>query len=389
VAAFTPGLDLAEAFYGEAVRPALDRLYPEIVHGAAVLGRGSEVLGFDTPTSMDHDWGPSKLDLFVSADDVRHADAIVAALREELPYVFRGVPTSFQASPDATGGVLQSTTSGPVEHRITVTTPRDFFATYLGVDPQEGLSAVDWLLIPSQRLCTVVSGRIFHDPTGELEEARQLLRWYPRDVWRYVLAAQWRRIDQEEPFMARCGDVGDELGSRVVAARMVHEIMALAFLMERENAPYAKWFGTAFSRLDCAPTLEPLLQATLDGRDWSAREEALSQAFLHLARMHNDLGLAESVEPRIAPFHGRPYRVPHAARFVEALHAAIESDDVRRLPRHLGAVFQLADSTEVLDRIHRCRALAPLYEPGPPTRRLRTGAPERGAPPTQPQPRPA
>jgi hypothetical protein len=52
--------------------------------------------------------------------------------------------------------------------------------------------------------------------------------------------------------MARCGDVGDELGSRLVAARLIEELMRLCFLMEKQYWPYAKWFGTAFSKLACA-----------------------------------------------------------------------------------------------------------------------------------------
>ena len=39
-------------------------------------------------------------------------------------------------------------------------------------------------------------------------------------------------------------EFGDELGSQVVAARLVREIMKLAFLMEKKYAPYSKWLGT-------------------------------------------------------------------------------------------------------------------------------------------------
>jgi hypothetical protein len=46
----------------------------------------------------------------------------------------------------------------------------------------------------------------------------------------------------------RCAEVGDELGSRVVAARLVREVMHLAFLLEQQYLPYSKWLGTAFAR---------------------------------------------------------------------------------------------------------------------------------------------
>jgi hypothetical protein len=55
---FVRGLDLCELFYKEAVKPILAQSFPDLVYSAALIGLGSEVLGFDTPQSMDHDWGP-------------------------------------------------------------------------------------------------------------------------------------------------------------------------------------------------------------------------------------------------------------------------------------------------------------------------------------------
>ena len=45
--AFVPGLELSRQFYDELVRPIVDARYPGLPHSAALLGRGSEVLGFD------------------------------------------------------------------------------------------------------------------------------------------------------------------------------------------------------------------------------------------------------------------------------------------------------------------------------------------------------
>src|SRR5262245_19214173 len=47
-ATFVPGLSLAATTYREAVRPVLDASIPGLVHSAALLGSGSEVLGYDT-----------------------------------------------------------------------------------------------------------------------------------------------------------------------------------------------------------------------------------------------------------------------------------------------------------------------------------------------------
>jgi len=179
-------------------------------------------------------------------------------------------------------------------------------------------------------------------------------------VWLYLLANQWRKIDQEEPFMGRCGDVGDELGSHWVAARLVGELMRLCFLIERVYAPYTKWFGTGFARLACAPEMTPWLQKALNGTDWQMREQALSRAYMQAAEMTNALGLAAPLEGIVSSFHGRPYQVIHSGRFFEALYQQIQSPMMRSLPRAIGAVWQFVDSTDVLDDIDACRRLASI-----------------------------
>ncbi len=125
-----------------------------------------------------------------------------------------------------------------------------------------------------------------------------------------------------------------------------------------DNAPYIKWFGTAFARLRCARQLVPVFRAVMRSERWRQRQERLSTAYRMVMRMHNDLGVTAPIEPEVSAFHNRPYKVPHAERFVEALHAAIRCQTVRAWPRSVGAVWQFADSTDVLDSIERCKALA-------------------------------
>ncbi|MHB0998286.1 MAG: DUF4037 domain-containing protein [Armatimonadota bacterium] len=357
---FIPGLKLCEIFYHEVIQPILDRRFPALIHSAGRLERGSDILGFDTPQSMDHHWGP-KTTLFLSETDCeKFGQQIIEALANDLPYEIRGFPTNF-ANPDIHGGGLQLIDSGPVTHGVTVTTVRDFFEGYLGVDLLSGINEIDWLLISPQLLRTVASGKVFHDGLGTLEAARRALEWYPKDIWLYILANQWRRIDQEEPFVGRCGDVGDELGSRIVASRLINELMRLCFLMERQYWTYNKWFGTAFSRLSCASVLQPVFHAVIDSQHWKEREKHLSTAYIHVARMHNELRLTEYIEPMVSQFHSRPYLVPHSDRFVEALQTQIESETVRQWPPYIGAVGQFADSTDVLDRVNICRKLHVVY----------------------------
>ena len=298
--AFLPGLELSGYFYHEAVRPLLDQYYPGLQHAAARLDFGSDVLGFDTPMSMDHGWGP-KVTLFLREDDFQAYQAeINRRLADDLPREVHSFSTHF-GEPLADGGKMAVVDHGPIHHGADITTCVRFFKRYLGVDPSHPLCnplrEIDWLLIPQQRLRTVTAGCVYQDDQGQLEAIRQSLKWYPQDVWLYLLANQWRKIDQEEPFMGRCGDVGDETGSHWVAARLIGEVMRLCFLIERVYAPYTKWFGTGFSRLACAPGMSPWIQNALEGKNWREREEALSQVYVRVAEMTNALNLVNLSGP--------------------------------------------------------------------------------------------
>ena len=215
---FVPGIELSRRFYAEVVRPLLD-----VEHSAALVGTGSEVLGYDTERSTDHDWGP-RLQVFVSPSDV---DSRGADLAGHLPATFLGYPTI----------------------GVTVTDPASWFGRRLGFDPAGGVTTRDWLATPTQLLAEATAGAVYHDGLGALHPVRERLSWYPDDVWRYVLALQWKRVSQEEHLMGRCGEVGDDLGSAVLAARLVRDVMRLCLLLARRYPPYAKWLGTAFARL--------------------------------------------------------------------------------------------------------------------------------------------
>jgi hypothetical protein len=356
---FIVGLDLSQMLYREAVQPILDEHHPGIPYSAALIGRGSEVLGFDTPQSMDHDWGP-RLMLFLREEDHHLWEEIDRTLREELPLQIHGYPTHYVHYAEGTAA-MQHVASGPVHHLVTFHTVRGFFRRRLNWDVDRDLCVVDWLTFPQQYLRSVTAGCVFYDGLGQLEPTRDRLCYYPHDVWLYLLACQWTRISQEDAFMGRCGQVGDELGSRLVGARLVRDLMGLCFLMERQYAPYIKWLGTAFSRLDCAASLEPLFAAALSAGSWQEREAHLSPAYEFVARMHNDLGVTAPLPTTVSSFHERPFRVIHGERFAKALQAAIVDEQVRSLPPHLGAVDQFIDSTDVLDYPQRFDRLKLLY----------------------------
>ncbi|MFJ6214850.1 DUF4037 domain-containing protein [Streptomyces sp. NPDC092296] len=343
---FLPGLELCRRFHTEAVRPLLDEALPGVAYSAARLGGGSEVLGFDTARSADHEWGP-RLTLFLHPPDAaRYGERITDLLSRRLPKTFHGYPTHFAAGENEQVRVMRAT-DGPVHHRVEVTDPHSWFTAQLGFDPGDGVTTTDWLATPTQRLAEVTAGAVFHDGLGRLAPARAALAWYPHDLWLHLLACQWQRISQEEAFVGRCGEVGDELGSAVVAARLVRELMRLCLLMARRYPPYGKWLGSAFARTPDGPGLTPVLTAALAATDWRTRERWLCRAYETVAAAHHRLALTDPVDPATRPYHDRPFQVLRAERFTAALTARVTNPAVRALPL-TGAIDQFADSTDLL-----------------------------------------
>jgi hypothetical protein len=364
---FIPGLTLAERFYREAVRPILDAEFPRLRHSSALIGSGSEVLGFDTAVSSDHHWGPRVLLFLDEAEHPRHAAQIRASLRERLPHTFLGWPTNF-AEPDPLDHgtqLLQATTSGPVNHRVEVLTLRGFFLEYLGFDLRDALEPADWLTFPAQKLRAITGGAVFHDALG-LEELRSSFAWYPHAVWLWLMAAGWKRISQEEHLMGRAGQVGDEIGSALIAARLVGDAVRLCFLMERQYAPYPKWFGTAFAHLNAAHALSPLLAGVLRAETWPDRDRLLAEVYSLLAQKHNALGVTDPVSTDARTFFGRPFTVIFGERFTDALKARIDHPRVQRIPFDIGGIDQWSDSTDLVGATALRQRLKALYEAAEP-----------------------
>ena len=362
---FVPGLDLAEAFFEEAVAPVLAEHLPDLAYSAALVGPGSEVLGFDDPMSTDHHWGP-RLMLFLEPAVLQEkGPALRTLLGNTLPRSFRGYPTNWTQPDPNDGGVqhLEPSGDGRVNHRVELFTLRGFFDDYMGLDPVAPLSAADWLTLPHQKLRSACAGRVFRDDL-DLAAIRRFLSWYPHDVWLYVLASSWSRIGQEEHLMGRAGLVGDELGSAVIAARLVREVMRLGFLMERTYPPYPKWFGTAFAHLACASLLEPVLKQVLGAGSWREREGALVPAYRHMAEMHNALGITAPLSTEPSSFWGRPFTVIHGERFAESLRAAVRDPEVAAIAEKglIGSIDVVSDNTDLLEHAGLRGAVRSLYE---------------------------
>ena len=177
-------------------------------------------------------------------------------------------------------------------------------------------------------------------------------------MWLWLLACQWRRIDQEEPFVGRAAEVGDTIGSTVLAARLVRDVIRLCFLLERQYAPYAKWLGTRFRELDAHDRLDDALLDVLSASDYTAREDALVRTLQAAAALRNERGATRPVDESVGRFHGRPFKVLGSGRFVDACLERVTDPRLAALPL-VGGIDQLADSADLLSGAQRTSCGAP------------------------------
>ena len=375
---FIPGLRLSEAFYWQAVRPILDIHFPNLVHTAARIGSGSEVLGFDTEVSSDHEWGP-QLMIFLAPEQLAKLKAAIhETLRQELPVRFMGYSTHFSGADPGDKGVRvrKDIQHGAVDHHIYFDTIDAFWQGYLGIDPFKNPDSADWLTFSEQNLLGLTSGKVFYDDLG-LEDIRKRFAYYPQDVWYYLLAFQWSMIAEEEAFVGRTSQTGDELGSRIITARLAERLIRLGFLMEKRYTPYSKWLGRGFKQLACYPQMGPLLQGAVAADGYPERERYLAQAYTLAAEMHNALRITPPLETRTRTYSGwhalrggtpelslndpantRPFQCIFAGRFYEAILEAIHDPDVLALLPNKGSVSQfLVESSGALQDVRFCRRL--------------------------------
>src|ERR1700688_4883205 len=177
---FIPGLELNRMFYAEAVRPILAAKFPALRHSAALIGYGSEVLGYDSPRSTDHEWGPRLLPFLADEDAPALSKPVSQALSENLAPTFRGYSTSFGEPDENRVRVLESAGPGQVRHHVDIFTPSGFLRMMIGIEPGHAPSTTEWLLFSEQKLLESTTGAVYPDGRGELGPIRETLAYYPR-----------------------------------------------------------------------------------------------------------------------------------------------------------------------------------------------------------------
>jgi len=343
---FIKGLKLNEDYAHHVVKPLIDRHYPSLNYALGLIGYGSDVLGFDTEISMDHNWGPRLILFLEEYQYYELREELDELLRLQLPVVFQGFPTNFtHPSTDSTQR-MEAIDKNPVNHLIQITTVRRFVENSIGFDVNCELTIKDWLYFSEQGLLELTEGKIFFDSLGTITQIRSTLSTFPKDILRIKLASLWDMISNEEAFIGRCVDIGDDIGLRLITARIVNILMKICYYLEERYIPYSKWFGSGFDRLLIGKEIKASLMSCLTMKEAEKIQLSLADMYSRIVSYQNSKSLTESIDSNVQYYYSRPYTVIFANRIVDALVDSIEDQEIKMCDYRLIGLEQKVDGMD-------------------------------------------
>jgi len=295
---------------------------------------GSQMLGYDDVVSTDHGWGPSAM-IFLNESDIHIRDELQDVMKNNFPRTYKGF---------AVDGI----------HSAWICTMKEVTDMYIGKMPQND---IDWLTISEHRLLALTAGRVFLDMLN-IQETRNKLSFYPQNVKLYLIASQWSIIGEEEAFVKRCAQVGDELGSRIVCTRIAERLMRLCFLYKNKYAPYSKWFGTAFKRLSL-DNIHGEITAALSANTIAEREDHILNAQILVVELHNSCNITEPFEIKVDDY-GRDAKILHTGNFAAIVREKITNPKLKN--SHLiGSMSQIGNLEYLWDNPQNRDNIYQLY----------------------------
>lgn len=353
---FIKGLELCEGFFHTHAKVILERHFPDLKYSAGLIGYGSDVLGYDDTVSTDHMWGP-RFYLFLGKEDISKKETVFRVLSENLPYTYQGYSVNF-TEPDADDCGVQHPawiSEGNVNPLVFIQTFEAYLMEQLGTSDLDNIQPLEWLAFSEHRLLSLVSGKFFIDKlncAGTLSK----ISYYPKDVKLYLIASNWEAIASEQAFLKRCGACGDEIGSRIICARIAERLMRLCFLYKDRYAPYSKWFGTAFAKLSMDGKMKRTIEQALSADCLSEREDKMAKAQALAADMHNASQLTDFVAYEIESYFGRDIKVIFAEKFAQATVKELKDTAFENMPligtlSQIGGLSAFADEKEFYGQI--------------------------------------
>lgn len=250
-AGFQTNLERCRAFYVEYGKPFLQEKFGAYEKRIAVglVGEGSDCFGFDDAVSMDHDYGIGFCMWLIKED----YDKIGEKLEQEYETLLSDSAEEFLKRHGEEN--IQFSKQMFLDKRRGVFEIEAFYETLLDAP----LSS--WETQPEDKLAATINGEVFRDESGVFTGIRKKIEeYYSDNVWRMRLAQELHYFSQyAQSNYTRMMARKDVVTAAVCVGKGLESAMKIAYLLNRQYAPYYKWMRKGLERCDRLQELLPVI----------------------------------------------------------------------------------------------------------------------------------
>ena len=215
--------------------------FPEYVKRIAVglVGEGSDCFGFDDEISSDHDYGVGFC-MWLTEEDYN-------MIGEQLQKSYDNLITSKNRLKDRRG----------------VFSINQFYNEILETSNNyEKNCHLNFEQLKEHQLATATNGQIFFDPLDVFTKVRKnLLKYYPEDLWRKKLAQSIHDFSQySQSNYSRMMARNDSVTALLCVGKAIESVLDLLYLLEKKYAPYYKWKKKGLENSRLAKQIFPILE---------------------------------------------------------------------------------------------------------------------------------
>ena len=271
------GLERAEIvakYTSEFIKVKYPDLYSRIC--LALVGVGSECLGFDDEISEDHDFS-SQCQLFLDDSD------------------YKTYKSDLESSLKIFCKDLESLTSNLKDVNVEIMPISNFYKYYTLFENGPKTES-EYRKVPMDLLCVATNGKVFLDNLGKFSEIRnRLLNFYPEDIRLKKIAFQLNKMAQSGQYnYSRMIKRGDTVAANIAQGEFVKHYLEFVHLLNKKYMPFYKWSYRSACSLEILGNFTQENLKKLSEASIYEKESIIEKICLTVVNTLNELGLSHS-----------------------------------------------------------------------------------------------
>lgn len=271
------GLERAEIvakYTSEFIKVKYPDLYSRIC--LALVGVGSECLGFDDEISEDHDFS-SRCQLFLDDSD------------------YKTYKSNLESSLKIFCKDLESLASNLKDVNVEIMPISNFYKYYTLFENGPKTES-EYRKVPMDLLCVATNGKVFLDNLGKFSEIRnRLLNFYPEDIRLKKIAFQLNKMAQSGQYnYSRMIKRGDTVAANIAQGEFVKHYLEFVHLLNKKYMPFYKWSYRSACSLEILGNFTQENLKKLSEASIYEKESLIEEICLTVVNTLNELGLSHS-----------------------------------------------------------------------------------------------